>query len=43
MFVLYFYFHGNIFHLLHRCLGEIKQNKITDSITNLICELKKDK
>ena len=31
------------FYLFHRCLGEIKQNKITDSITNLICELKKDK
>jgi hypothetical protein len=29
------------FHLFHLCLGEIKENKITDSITNLISELKK--
>jgi len=29
------------FYLFHRCLGEIKTNKITDSITTLISELKK--
>ena len=31
------------FYLFHRCLGEIKTNKITDSITILISELKKTK
>jgi len=29
------------FHLFHLCIGEIKEKKITDSITNLISELKK--
>ena len=31
------------FYLFHLCLGEIKENKITDSITNLISELIKTK
>jgi len=31
------------FYLFHMCIGEIKDNKITDSITNLISELKKRK
>jgi len=31
------------FYLFHLCLGEIKENKVTDSITNLISELKKKK
>ncbi len=31
------------FHLFHLCIGEIKDNKITNSITNLISELKNNK
>lgn len=31
------------FHLFHKCIGEIKENKITDSITNLLNELKNKK
>ena len=31
------------FNLFHLCLGEIKENKITNSITNLISELIKTK
>jgi len=29
------------FYLFHLCIGEIKENKIENSITNLISELKK--
>jgi len=31
------------FYLFHLCIGEIKENKVTDSITNLISELIKKK
>jgi len=31
------------FYLFHRCIGEIKTNNITDSIRNLLSELKKTK
>ena len=30
------------FYLFHRCIGEIKTNNITDSITSLISEIKKN-